>query len=1215
MRIVIDMQGAQTESRFRGIGRYSLSLAQAIARKRGEHEVLLVLNGLFPHTIEPIRGAFQGLLPQENIRVWYALGPTRECDPRSALRRDAAELIREAFISTLSPDVVLVSSLFEGLGDDAVTSIGRFDVDTPVATVLYDLIPFINPDVQFQTNPIYIRYLDAKIDSVKRSAALLAISESSRQEALQALRFAPEQVSNVSAGCDLRFHRVEGTKEEIEALLSRLGIAKPYVMYTGGADERKNLPRLIQAFTRLPSDLRSQHQLVMVGKMPEGGVADLRQVAKDCGLGSAELIFTGYVDDLDLMQLYGQCRLFVFPSLHEGFGLPPLEAMACAAPVIAANATSLPEVVGREDAMFDPLSVESISRKMGQVLGDEAFRQDLIRYGAERVKQFSWDHSATKAIAAMERIARIPMVIETIGSVRQVATGLFKPQKKRILVSKLDHMGDLVLAIPAVMKLRARYPHACIDALVGSWNVEAASALGVFDHIYVLDFFSKKSSEAAAAREENLAALTASMQEYDLAIDLRRQRDTRFILLKVPARRYVGYATTDESLDAKLAVCLPAVPDEPFVVTKLNRTPISEQMLHLVDALPAEVNDYIRLPDLTLHSPQRPGSVAIFPKAGNDVKEWGDRNFRRLIDLLIADPKVSLVSVYTANPKDSEPYQAVSDPKVVVRQSLSYEDLLNSLSGHSVCVANNSFGAHLASYLGIQVIGIYAGHETVTEWAPIFGNASVVYTPVECSPCHIARREDCKADFKCLGDITPEYVYSAIESRLVGRATVLPTKTVDDVVDELLTAVAPQASRLHDGDRVRLADCVARSIYKRRKKKLFVDVSELIRHDAKTGIQRVSRSILKVLLEEEPAEYAVVPVYATVDCPGYRQATEFGAQIVGRPYFEGDGEFIDYQIGDVFLGLDLQPVVVPAQREYLHEMRNHGVRVLFVIYDILFYSLPHCFDSGLVAALQRWLEVVAECDGAICISQAVAAELDAWLELGRVKRERRFDISWFHLGADIENSCPTKGVPVDAGAVLSRMNNTTTFLAVGTLEPRKGHGQILDAFDTLWCRGDDLSLVIVGKEGWNVNSMCKRIRSHPEFGHRLLWLEAISDEYLEKIYTAADCLVAASEGEGFGLPLIEAARYKLPIFARDIPVFREVAGANGAYFSATTGGEMAAGLDAWIELYKRGEHPKSDGIPILTWRQSAHQLVDRILELGAADRCDAIETRAGGPGE
>lgn len=411
MRIVIDMQGAQTESRFRGIGRYTMSFAQAIVRNRGEHEVILALSGLFPDTIESIRAAFDGQLPQECIRVWYAPGPVRECDPSNSLRREVAEIIREAFLEALCPDVVLVTSLFEGLGDDAVTSVGCFDSTTPTVTVLYDLIPLIAPDISFQTDSRHIGYYTRKIDSLKRSAVLLAISESSRREALSELGFDPKRVVTVSAGCDPRFHKVDVSDEERDALLKKFGIIKSFLMYTGGADERKNLRRFIQAFAVVLKDLREKHQLVIVGKMPGGNVAELRMVANESGLATTELVFTGYVGDLELMQLYGLCATFVFPSLHEGFGLPPLEAMACGAPVITANVTSLPEVVGREDAMFDPLSISDISEKIRQVLTDESFRRDLIRHGTERVKRFSWDRCGQIAIATMEDIARPAPVV------------------------------------------------------------------------------------------------------------------------------------------------------------------------------------------------------------------------------------------------------------------------------------------------------------------------------------------------------------------------------------------------------------------------------------------------------------------------------------------------------------------------------------------------------------------------------------------------------------------------------------------------------------------------------------------------------------------------------------------------------------------------------------------------------------------------------------
>src|SRR3982074_2814429 len=155
MRIVIDLQGAQGASRHRGIGRYSLSLAKAMVRNRKDHEVLITLNGMFPDSIEPIRDAFDDLLPQSNIRVWEAAGPTNPHGAENAWRRRAAELIREAFLASLQPDVVHITSIFEGFDDDAVHTIGALANQFPTAVTAYDLIPLMQSQTYLDPHPLY----------------------------------------------------------------------------------------------------------------------------------------------------------------------------------------------------------------------------------------------------------------------------------------------------------------------------------------------------------------------------------------------------------------------------------------------------------------------------------------------------------------------------------------------------------------------------------------------------------------------------------------------------------------------------------------------------------------------------------------------------------------------------------------------------------------------------------------------------------------------------------------------------------------------------------------------------------------------------------------------------------------------------------------------------------------------------------------------------
>ena len=389
MRIVIDMQGAQsTGSRHRGIGRYTLSLVKAMVYERGEHEIMLALNAQFADAIEPIRAAFDGLLPQENIRVWHALAPTAHIDPANTQRRQAAELVYEAFLASLAPDFIYVTSLFEGMGDGAITSIHRQQSSIPVAVTLYDLIPYINP-VPYLENPDVKSWYLEKIEHLRRADLWLAISESSRQEGIACLGLSEEYAINVSTDADADFRPIDIAAAQEQTLRRQYGLDKPFVMYTGGIDYRKNIEGLIRAYARLPAEVRKTHQLAIVCSVQPPSREALEQLARQHGLAAHEVVLTGFVPDADLLALYNLCKLFVFPSWHEGFGLPALEAMRCGAPVIGANTSSLPEVIGWPEALFDPHSDEAITDAMHRGLTDAGYRDALVRHGREQAGKFS----------------------------------------------------------------------------------------------------------------------------------------------------------------------------------------------------------------------------------------------------------------------------------------------------------------------------------------------------------------------------------------------------------------------------------------------------------------------------------------------------------------------------------------------------------------------------------------------------------------------------------------------------------------------------------------------------------------------------------------------------------------------------------------------------------------------------------------------------------
>ncbi len=234
LRIVIDMQGAQAESRNRGIGRYTLHFALEFARQRGEHQVFLALNAAFADSIEWLRSEFAGILPQENIVLWSAPGPCNAIDPANESRRRQAEVIREAFLAELIPDWVIVCSPFEGLVSDSCVSIGRLH-RLPTAVILYDLIPWIYADIYLRDVRIRAWYL-YQLDQMRRADILMGISASACREAMEYLSFDRERVFTIYTAADERFAVRHISVEDRHFLARKYRLGRPFVMYTGVND-------------------------------------------------------------------------------------------------------------------------------------------------------------------------------------------------------------------------------------------------------------------------------------------------------------------------------------------------------------------------------------------------------------------------------------------------------------------------------------------------------------------------------------------------------------------------------------------------------------------------------------------------------------------------------------------------------------------------------------------------------------------------------------------------------------------------------------------------------------------------------------------------------------------------------------------------------------------------------------------------------------------
>ena len=399
MRIAIDLQGLQSKgSRSRGIGRYSNNIIKSLIAKDTDNHFILVSNA----ALIDIRDDFLKELSYPNVHYFQWFSPTPlDFISNSHYLCNVAKSLRTYTFNRLDPDIIIFTSLLEGFSDNAYTGIKLNDISCPIVSIFYDLIPLLNSDLYLSRNKLFEEFYLSKLNYFKSIDGLLAISNSSAYEAISHLNINPSKVFNISSGCDKNLFNLS----ENVSLSERINnIVSKFILYTGAGDPRKNLYTLLEAYSKLKWNLYQNYTLVIAGKLLELEIQRLYSWIDLFNIEPEKIIILGYVSDQELVTLYKRCSLFVFPSFHEGFGLPVLEAMSCGAPVIASNTTSLPELLGSKEAMFDPNDFRSIKNLMERSLENSQFIKFLLNNSREQSLKFSWENTASLVFKAIDQV-------------------------------------------------------------------------------------------------------------------------------------------------------------------------------------------------------------------------------------------------------------------------------------------------------------------------------------------------------------------------------------------------------------------------------------------------------------------------------------------------------------------------------------------------------------------------------------------------------------------------------------------------------------------------------------------------------------------------------------------------------------------------------------------------------------------------------------------
>jgi glycosyltransferase involved in cell wall biosynthesis len=393
--LLIDVQSIQTDfSKDRGVGRYTLNIINWLIREhQNKFTLKFLLNSYYDNSTKELYKKIAAKINHEDIHIFYINNYVSWSSDKYSARLKLHEYCRAQLINNINPDILFSPNLQEGLFEPAITSLLDINKNIFTVTTLHDAIPLLYPK-KYLTDPDLSVWYNFKIQDAIESDLLITVSESSLKDILETTSISNEKIVSISNGYDENvFYKQKLTNNIQSPPLKHNNFE---IIYIGGFDEHKNIERLLASIKilnerfsincklRLIGNAFTIHNKILMNSIENNKIENL-------------VILEGRVSDEELREKLITSDAFIFPSIHEGFGLPLIEAMACGIPIICSNISSFHEIINYKPCYFDPYDSNSIANKIHEVLSDENLRTNIIKNSELRLKNYSW-RSSTEII-------------------------------------------------------------------------------------------------------------------------------------------------------------------------------------------------------------------------------------------------------------------------------------------------------------------------------------------------------------------------------------------------------------------------------------------------------------------------------------------------------------------------------------------------------------------------------------------------------------------------------------------------------------------------------------------------------------------------------------------------------------------------------------------------------------------------------------------------